>query len=96
MYQIELEKIPNQSFTTNINDNLYDIELRYNGEITLFTLKVNNKEICKNIIVFPNQYILPYKWQEQEAKGNFIFINGNDEYPFFSNFDNNLFYFIEK
>ena len=93
--EIELNNLPNQSLTTTINQLSYRIELRYD-KVMYFSLWVGDEKICNNVICFANQKILPYRWQERKAQGNFIFLNENDEYPHYENFNKtDLFFFID-
>lgn len=87
VYELELKQIPNQSFSTTINNINMDVNIRYAGnELMLFSLEINGEYVCPDVPAFSNQGLLPYNYMVQEAGGNFIFITENEEYPFYENF----------
>ena len=101
VYEIELNNIPNQIFTTTINDIDMEITLKLGGEennqIMFFALATNNEYLCPFVPVFANQGILPYPYMISELGGNFIFITDDDEYPNYLNFGTtqNLYFITE-
>lgn len=87
-YYIELQPLPNQQFTTTINNiNLtVDLKVAGNDDIMLFALQINDEYVCPYVPVFANQGLLPYKYMVSEVGGNFFFETEEDEYPLYSNF----------
>lgn len=89
-YIIETKNIPNQEFSTTINNIDMRIHIRYvsteDSGIMLFNLQIGGEYVCPDVPCFANQKILPYPYMEQEAGGNFIFETENDEYPNYENF----------
>ena len=104
MTQFEFElnnTLPNQSFTTTINNVDMDITLKTGGTeenpITYFALSVGNQYICPNVPAFPNQKLLPYPYMQSEVGGNFFFITDNEEYPHYTNYNTTCkLYFITE
>lgn len=88
--EFELNNLPNQTFTTTINDVDMEITLKLTGgednPIMLFALRSGGEYLCPFVPVFANQGILPYPYMISEAGGNFIFLTENDEYPNYEQF----------
>ena len=96
LYNIDLKNDANQTFTKSINNMNYQITLSFK-EIMLFSLIIDGETICQNERCFANQPILPYKWQWERAKGNFVFNTQNDQYPIYTNFNTScLLYFLTE
>lgn len=98
-YEIELKKLPNQSFTVTINDVDMDVSLRLGGEngnsIMYFNLQSGGEYICPDVPCCANQGLLPYPYMVSFAGGNFFFITENDEYPNYNAFgDTQKFYYV--
>lgn len=89
-YEIELNTLPNQTFTTTINNVDMEVILRLAGEennnIMFFALRMNDEYLCPFVPVFANQGLLPYDYMIAEAGGQFFFDTENDEYPNYENF----------
>lgn len=89
-YEIELNNLPNQTFTTTINN--VDMEVIFilageeNNNIMFFALRTNEDYLCPFVPVFANQGLLPYEYMIAEAGGQFFFETENDEYPNWENF----------
>lgn len=89
-YEIELNNLPNQTFTTTINNVDMEVIFRLAGEennnIMFFALRTNEDYLCPFVPVFANQGLLPYDYMIAEAGGQFFFETENDEYPNWENF----------
>lgn len=90
-YEIELNNLPNQTFTTTINNVDMEVILKLAGQednqIMLFALIVNNEYLCPFVPVFANQGVLPYEYMTAEAGGQFYFVTDDDIYPNYTNFN---------
>lgn len=96
-YNIELQNIPNQQFSVNINNIDMLISLRYCEGIMLFSLQINGGYVCPDVPCFAGQGILPYPYMVEEAGGQFFFDTENDEYPNYENFTtSSKLYFVTK
>ena len=98
-YEIELNTLPNQTFTTTINNVDMEIVIKLAGQednpIMLFALLVNNEYLCPFVPVFANQGVLPYQYMISEAGGQFFFATENEQYPHYTEFGVNCkLYFI--
>lgn len=92
-YELELNNtLPNQTFTTKINNIEMELEIRTGGSddnpITYAALLVNNEYLCKSVPVFANQKVLPYNYMQSFLGGNFFFTTENGDYPYYKNFNN--------
>lgn len=91
-YEIELNAIPNQTFTTTINNVDMEITLKMGGEvdnpIMFFALQKDSEYLCPYVPVFANQGVLPYNYMIEEVGGQFFFDTENDIYPYWENFNN--------
>lgn len=91
-YEFELNQLPNQSFTTTINNIDMEVILKLagndNNPIMLFALLSGDEYICPYVPVFANQGILPYPYMTAEAGGQFFIQTENDEYPNYLEFGN--------
>ena len=83
--EIELQNIPNQNFQLLVEEDSYDITLKTIGDITYVSITRNSEVIITSTRAKPNQNILENVYQFNEH-GNFVFVSGDDEYPFFENF----------
>lgn len=98
-YEFELKQIPNQSFTTTINDIDMEITIKLGGEennsVMYFDLRAGGEYICPAVPCVANKGLLPYPYMVSLAGGNFFFITDNDEYPNYIAFGNTQkFYFV--
>lgn len=100
-YELTLNNLPNQNFTTTINDIDMDITIKLAGEegneIMFFALIVNNEYLCPYVPIFSNQGVLPYPYMVSEVGGNFFFVTENGEYPNYKDFGTtcNLYFITE-
>ncbi len=89
-YELTLNNIPNQNFTTTINDIDMEITIKLAGQednkILFFSLITNGDYLCPAVPVFANQAVLPYPYMVSEVGGNFFFTTDNEEYPNYLNF----------
>lgn len=89
-YEFELNNLPNQQFTTSIDNVDMEITLKLGGgadnPIMFFALRSGDEYICPFVPCFANQGLLPYPYMIEQAGGNFFFVTENDEYPYFENF----------
>ena len=88
MRYIEISnELPNQSFTFKTESETVEIELRTVDNITLMSMKANGNNIVSSIKVAPNVLLLGYK-HLQEQYGDFIFTTVDNEYPYYTKFNN--------
>lgn len=84
-----LQNIPNQSFTTTINNIDMEITLKLADENyphLLFAIETNDGYLCPYIPIFANQGLLPYNYMIQELGGQFFIETEQDEYPDYTKF----------
>lgn len=83
MIEIPLANIPNQSFSIQLDNILYDITIKFIINVMTMTIIRSGTEIISNFRITPNLKIIPYTYLEN---GNFAVITANNEYPNYNNF----------
>lgn len=84
MIEIELQKIPNQEFTKELNGVFYRLKLRTFKGMLLMDIMADDTVIKKSVRVCPNTLIIPYQYTTKG--GNFLFFCQNNDYPNYKNF----------
>lgn len=88
MLIIPLQAIPNQTFTVQLDQIIYDFNIHTcgtgNAQIAAVTLSINNMEILTGERLVSNQLMIPYQYLEN---GNFVLITANEEYPNYTQFN---------
>lgn len=84
MLLVPLQSIPNQEFTIVLDNNTYDIVVRYTNGATSVTITCNGTLIIENMQTVAGALIIPYQYLENS--GNFIFVTSNQELPLYSEF----------
>lgn len=94
MKKISLEKLPNQSLRTRLDDRRYQIIVKaLNSEIMSISISCNEVLLAQNIRAVPNTLLLPKHFQT--LYGNFCFITIDDEYPYYERFgENHALYYL--
>lgn len=79
MIQVPLENIPNQSFSINYENVLYDITLNssQDGSLIFVTVFIDKVLIISGVRSLPDFPIIPYAYLEN---GNMMILTMNDEY----------------
>lgn len=91
MYEIPLEKIPNQSFRVNLGASLFEITVKTSKELTLLSVE-GDKVNCYSAICFPN-----YKISIPGLSGVLAFRCQDNEYPTYTKFGElHKLYYIEE
>lgn len=86
-YVFELNnELPNQTFSTTLNNVDLEVILKTSDDLMLFALKSGDEYICPYVPACSNQGLLPYPYMESEVGGNFFFVTENGEYPYYENF----------
>ena len=95
MYLIELDKIPNQTFTVMLDNTNYRVALRTIQGLTYISVWANGDLLFYNQLCTPNAYVNPFNYVS--INGKFYFKCTTGDYPYFKNFglSQNL-YFLTK
>jgi hypothetical protein len=88
MRLINIDPIPNQSFSVQLDENLWNFSLKYCGSIMAADISLNNEILLQGSRVIAGGLLLPYKYQEA---GNFLILTANDELPNYLQFGNTQF-----
>ena len=79
MYLIELNEIPNQTFTIMIENVNHRVELRTIQNATYMSVWANGEILFYNQLCTPNAFVNPYNYVSNGGK--FFFKCTDDEYP---------------
>ena len=82
MIEIPLLSIPNQSFSINVENVIFDVSIKTTG-VTVADITMDGVLKISSAKCMPNLPIIPYRYLEH---GNFFFITENDEYPDYTKF----------
>jgi hypothetical protein len=85
MIEINLSSIPNQSLTVQLGGFIWDITLKETKGVMSATISRDNELLIQNVRCCPGTPLLPYRYQES---GNFMFVTNDDEYPYYTQFNN--------
>lgn len=83
MINVPIVNIPNQSFSIQLDQINYDIQLLTCNNIMALTLFINNVLTVSGVRLVPGFPIIASPYLTQ---GNFILITSNDEYPYWTRF----------
>lgn len=88
MLNIPLQSIPNQSFTTTLDGNIYNISINETSGTMSISINRNNIPIILGSRMVSGYIIIPYKYL---MNGNFFLLTENNEYPYYTLFGVNQF-----
>lgn len=83
MIDINLNAIPNQSLSIQIDNDLYQITVKSTNGVMSCTIVRNDVTLVSNIRVVAGTPILAYKYLES---GNFVLLTQNGDYPDYTKF----------
>lgn len=78
MQTIPIQALTSQSFNISLDDNQWDITIKYTEGTISVTLYLNTVLVIQNTRAVANEKIIPAKYQEN---GNFAIITQNNEIP---------------
>lgn len=84
MQIIPLQQLPNQSFTLNIEGDIYVISLQTTNGVLVASITRNSVPIIKGTRALPYTALLPYRYEES---GNFMFQTSNFQLPQYARFN---------
>ena len=84
MRLINLQNIPNQSFSITLNNVDYRIAVRTIQDLTFISVWKNGEVLFYNQICVPNGFVDPYKYISENGKIFFKCLD--DEYPNYKSF----------
>ena len=91
---LTLANLPNQIVRVNSLDNRWELTFKSTTNLLTVTLGLNNVTLLSGYRVVPGIPLIPYRYLET---GNFIFLTENNDYPFYTAFNQTqqLFYFTQ-
>ena len=76
--QLVIEAVPNQSFTSQLEDIQYSLGFREVGGTMAFSLSIADVEVFQNMRVLPDTPLIPFEHLEADG-GNFVVRSEVDE-----------------
>jgi len=91
MNLVPLQALPNQTVSTVLEGNRYDITIQETNGVMAATVLRNDIPVISGLRITAGTLLFPYLYEES---GNFIFLNLNDDLIYYPNFSlsQNLFY----
>lgn len=86
--EIPLANIPNQAFSVQLDNLLYNITVKFIVNVMVVTIVRNGVTIMSNVRATPNMPLILYPYLES---GNFIFFTVEGDYPNYNSFGQNQF-----
>jgi len=88
MLEIPLQKLPRQQLSVTIDGNRWDLRLVTVGNGMAIDITLNEQVLIQGLRVPASQRLLPYRYMQERAGGNFAFYSANDntEIPWWENF----------
>ena len=80
---IQLQAVPNQSFSAAFNDRRYELTIKNTAGVMSLDLVRDNVTIYQGARIVAGTPLIPYAYQES---GNFIITTENGEIPFYTRF----------
>jgi hypothetical protein len=78
MQQINLQAVPSQEFTININGIRYDFRFKFiSGSIIAYDLQIDEEYVAQGFRVTPGEMLIVYR--HQEIDGNFYLFVPEDQ-----------------
>ena len=84
MFLINLEKIPNQVFTIQLENTSYRVSLRTIQSLTYMSVWADGELLFQDQLCVPNSFVNPYNYVSRGGK--FYFKCMDEEYPVWSSF----------
>ena len=83
MIQLQIDPIPNQSFTVRLDNQRYDITLKETRGVMSANIARNDVELLTGARVVAGTPLLPYRYQEE---GNFFLLTDAGDLPDYTKF----------
>lgn len=84
MYEVRLQKIPNQEVSFVIDDRTFLVKLRTIQDLTFADIYLDGEALLHSQICLPNEFINIYRYIS--ANGKFFFKCVDKEYPYYQKF----------
>lgn len=84
-FKISIDATANQSFTINLDNQVYFIEIKETRGVMSVSISIGGDVILSNSRFFSAFPLIPYSYLEGDG-GNFLFTTENDEIPYFTEF----------
>ena len=81
---IDIDPVPNQSFSVTVDGNRWDFVIKEAVSSMICDLSLNDEVILSGARIVAGTPIIPYEYLRR--KGNFIILTENDELPYWTQF----------
>ena len=81
---VPISAIPNQQFTISLDNNLFNIGIRYASGVMTISLIINGVDTIDNLMLVAGSLVIPAAYQEA---GNFILQTASDQLPNYTQFN---------
>lgn len=85
MISIPLESIPNQSFSIQLDNAVYDFRIKFVINFMVVDLARDNVQILTGIRLLAGEPVIPFRYLEG-SQGNFALLTANGDYPNYTQF----------
>lgn len=85
MRVVNIDQVPNQSFSVTLDGNRWDISIKQAVSAMVADISLNDVIILSGQIIVAGTPIIPYK--HLQGSGNFLILTENDEIPNWERFD---------
>jgi len=91
---VPLEATPNQSFSIQLDNDRYDIDIKATKTSMVANITKNDELLIEGVRCVGGTPLIPYEYL-RDGGGNFIFSTTDEQIPYYQNFgiDQFLFYF---
>lgn len=79
MREIQLQRIPNQQFTVNIGNSIWELTIKIAKKMMFADVYRDNEPIILGTVIVADNPIIPYKYLS--GFGNFAILTNNGELP---------------
>ena len=84
MLNVPIQSVPNQSFTVNLNNNIFGITIQTCKGINAVSITINGVDTIDGIRAVAGSLIIPSQYQEA---GNLMFLTSNYDLPIYTEFN---------
>ena len=83
MNYLNIQTIPNQSFSVTLDGNRFDISIVETAGVMSVSISINDVVIIENVRATAGTFLLPYLYEEN---GNLLFLNTGEDLIYYTNF----------
>lgn len=81
---VPIQAVPSQTFSCTLDNNLFDLAIRYTNGVMAFSATINGVDTIDNIRMMAGSFLIPSQYQES---GNFLLLTSNYQLPIYTQFN---------